>query len=53
MCVMKTMMLRRFVKVVVLGGLRMLVVICLVLGEMNCGVMTKASCDNENIGHRF
>jgi hypothetical protein len=36
-----------FAKAVVLGGLRMPVVICLILGEMSFGMMTKDSCDNE------
>ena len=39
----KTMMRRKFVRVVFLRGLRVLVAICLILGEMNFGMMTKAS----------
>jgi hypothetical protein len=36
-----------FAKAMVLGGLRMLVVICLILGEISFGMTTKATCETE------
>jgi hypothetical protein len=36
---MKTTMIRRFAKAVVLRGLQMLAVIWLILGELNCGTI--------------
>jgi hypothetical protein len=42
---MKAMMLRRFARIVFLGGVLMQVVISLILVKMNCGMMIKGSCD--------